>query len=270
MKKYLIALDLEGVGGVLGIPYSGLKKESDEWYQARAQAVLEVNTVAKALFDTDASLVALWDNHGGGNNLDYSLLDERIELVVPDKSKIRQAFAENYGFDAMYFLGYHAMEGTIGAVLAHTFNSSEIQYMKINGKLVGEIEIDKYYAGENGYAPVFFAGDDKACLEARTAIPGIVTVETKKGLSRNKAILKDNDSLLPELYEKAKLATGVKTNPEKLSFPLVFEIRYTRMETAETAFLEAKAVGVNATYVGDAHTVLFVVENIKQFDIIRC
>lgn len=268
--KYLIALDLEGVGGVVGVPYSGLKKDSEAWYQARAQAVLEVNAVAKALFDTGASLVALWDNHGGGGNLDYSLLDERIELVVPDKTKIRQAFGKDYGFDAMFFLGYHAMEGTIGAVLAHTFNSNEIQYMKINGKLVGEIEIDKCYAGENGYAPVFFAGDDKACLEAHAAIPGIVTVETKKGLSRNKAIFKDNESLLSEIYEKAKLATKAETEVQKFRFPLAFEVRYTRMETAEKALHEALSDGVVASYQGDAHTVLFVVENIRQFDAIRC
>ena len=86
--KYLIALDLEGVGGVVGVPYSGLKKESDGWYQARAQAVLEVNAVARALFDTGAELVALWDNHGGGGNLDYSLLDERIELVFPVRASL--------------------------------------------------------------------------------------------------------------------------------------------------------------------------------------
>ncbi len=268
--KYLIALDLEGVGGVVGVPYSGLKRESDGWYQARAQAVLEVNTVAKALFDTGAELVALWDNHGGGGNLDYSLLDERIELIVPDKSKVRQAFAENYGFDAMYFLGYHAMDGTVGAVLAHTFNSSEVQYFKINGKLVGEIEIDKYYAGENGYAPVFFAGDDKACREARSVIPGIITVETKQGLSRNKAILRENDSLLAEIYEKAKLAANIRIEPEAFSFPFAFEVRYTRMESAEKALEEARADGVVCFYTEDAHTVNFIIENIKQFDSIRC
>ena len=268
--KYLIALDLEGVGGVVGVPYSGLKKESDGWYQARAQAVLEVNTVARALFDTGAELVALWDNHGGGGNLDYSLLDERIELITPDRSKVRQGFAENYGFDAMYFLGYHAMEGTLGAVLAHTFNSSEIQYFKINGKSVGEIGIDKCYAGENGYAPVFFAGDDKACLEARTEIPGIITVETKKGISRNKAVFRDNDDLLAEIYEKAKLAANLRLQPERFAFPFSFEVRYTRMETAELAINEARDMGVVCYYSCDAHTVCYLVENINHFDKIRC
>lgn len=268
--KYLIALDLEGVGGVVGVPYSGLKKESDGWYQARAQAVLEVNAVARALFDTGAELVALWDNHGGGGNLDYSLLDERIELVFPDRTQVRQAFAQHYGFDAMYFLGYHAMEGTLGAVLAHTFNSSEIQYFKINGKPVGEIEIDRYYAGENGYSPVFFAGDDKACQEARGAIPEIITVETKKGISRNKAELRDNESLLEEIYEKAKLAASIRIEPKGFSFPFSFEVRYTRMETAEKALEEARADGTVCFYSEDAHTVNFIIENIRQFDSVRC
>ena len=268
--RYLIALDLEGVGGVVGVPYSGLSKESDGWYQARAQAVLEVNTVAKALFDTGAELVALWDNHGGGGNLDYSLLDERIELITPDRKKIRQAFGKDYGFDAMYYLGYHAMDGTVGAVLAHTFNSSEIQYFKINDRCVGEIEIDRCYAAENGYSPVFFAGDDKACREAEAAIPGIIIVETKKGLSRNKAILRDNESLLAEIYEKAKLAASLKIEPRGFTFPHSFEVRYTRMETAEKALLEAQEMGVECSYSKDAHTVLFKIQTVEQFDAVRC
>jgi len=265
--KYLIALDLEGVGGVVGVPYSGLTKESEAWYQAREQAVLEVNCVARALFDTGAELVALWDNHGGGENLDYSQLDERIKLVLRDKSKLRQTFTEDYGFDAMYFIGYHAMEGTIGAVLAHSWNSSKFQYFKINGKPAGEIVMDKYFAAENGYAPVFFAGDDKACLEAREAVPGIITVETKKGISRNKAIFRPNDELLPKLYEKAKLAAKLTPEPEKLLFPIRLEVRYTRMEDAEKALEAGLAMGIRCRYENDAHTVIYRLENINQLDV---
>ena len=249
--KYLIALDLEGVGGVVGAPYSGLKKESEEWYKARAQAILEVNTVAKALFDTGAELVALWDNHAGGGNLEYSLLDERIELIVPDNSELRQSFAKKFGFDAMYILGYHAMEGTVAAVLAHTFNSNKFQYFKINSRPVGEIAIDSYMAAENGYALTFLSGDDKACLEAKNTVPGIITVETKKGISRNKAILRSNEELLSRLYEKAKLAATLRLEPQKLEFPLRFEIRYTRMEDAEKAIEVLKANGEDAYIIGE-------------------
>ena len=267
--KYLIALDLEGVGGVVGEAYTGLVKESAGWYQARGQAVLEVNVVAKALFDEGAELVALWDNHGGGGNLDYSLLDGRIEVIKPDVSQIRQSFAKSYGFDAMYFIGYHAMEGTVGAVLSHTFNSNAVQYFKINGRLIGEIGVDKFMAGENGYAPVFFSGDDKACAEAKAEIPGIVTYETKKGLSRNSAILKDNGELLPALYEMARLAARVKLKPERLQFPLSFEVRYTRMEDAEKGIRKGEALGVKCGYACDAHTVLYELENLEQFDKVR-
>ena len=267
--KYLIALDLEGVGGVVGVPYSGLVKQSEEWQKARAQAVLEVNAVSKALFDTGAELVALWDNHGGGGNLDYSALDKRIELIIPDNSKLRQSFAKERGFDAMFLMGYHAMEGTIGAVLSHTFDSNKIQYFKINGKEIGEIAVDKYMAAENGYSPVFFSGDDKACREARETVTGIITVETKKGISRNKATFKDDEKLLSELYEKAKLAANVKLEPQKLEFPLNFEIRYTRMEDAEKGLLAAISEGISCRYEKDAHTVRYTVKNINQFDRVR-
>ena len=128
--NYLIALDLEGVGGVVGVPYEGLGKDSEQWKVARAQAILEVNAVARALFDTGADRVVLWDNHGGGGNLEYEKLDGRIELIERVAPGIRQAFAKDYGFDAMYFLGYHAMEGTVGAVLAHTWSSKDIQFIK--------------------------------------------------------------------------------------------------------------------------------------------
>ena len=231
--------------------------------------MLKVNTVARALFDTGAEFVALWDNHGGGGNLDYSLLDKRIELIVPDNSKIRQSFAKDYGFDAIYFIGYHAMEGTVGAVLSHTWNSSKFQYFKINGKPAGEFKMDAYLAAENGYSPVFFSGDDKACAEAKAHIPEIVTVETKKGISRNKAIFRDNEGLLSELYEKAKLATALRVEAKKLEFPLTFEIRYTRMEDAENALNISLSEGMKCYYNGDAHTVLYIVEKLSQFDRLR-
>ena len=49
-KRVLLALDLEGVNNVIGEPYSGLGKETEQWYVAREQAVIEVNAAAEALF----------------------------------------------------------------------------------------------------------------------------------------------------------------------------------------------------------------------------
>ena len=265
--NYLIALDLEGVGGVVGVPYEGLGKNSDEWRKARAQAILEVNAVARALFETDADRVVLWDNHGGGGNLEYEKLDGRIEVVDRVAAGIRQAFAKDYGFDAMYFLGYHAMEGTVGAVLAHTWSSKDIQFIKVNLKPVCEAELDGYYAAEQGYSPVFFAGDDKANQQAKECFPEIITVETKKALTRNSAIFRDNDELLSEIYERAKAAASLRPEPKKLEFPSVVEVRYTRMERAAERLEFLQKNGVKSFYSTDAHTVFSIVRNIEEFSL---
>ena len=42
------------------------------------------------------------------------------------------------------------------------------------------------------------------------------------------------------------------------------------METAEKALEEAREKGIAASYTEDAHTVLFVIENIEAFDSVRC
>ena len=50
-KRILIALDLEGVNNVAGEPYMALSKQTEQWFVAREQAIVEVNAAAEALFD---------------------------------------------------------------------------------------------------------------------------------------------------------------------------------------------------------------------------
>ena len=182
-KKILIALDLEGVNNVKGVPYEALSKGTDEWKIAKAQAVLEINAAAEALFAAGAEKVDLWDNHGGGHNIDKADLDPRVILLDPDLSKPRMYFADDY--DCICYFGYHAMEGTLGGVLAHTMSSKTVQYYKLNGKYIGEIDMDAYIAASHGKPSVFFAGGNIACAQAKRAVPSIVTVTTKHEISRN-------------------------------------------------------------------------------------
>ena len=142
--EYLIAMDLEGIHGVVGRPYSGLSKGSDAHIQACENALKEVNTAIRALFDQGADKVVFWDNHGGGGNLDPAQIDSRAIQVCPKGEPYRFDFVNGYHFDGILLMGYHSREGTLGGVLAHTYNSSKIQYVKLDGKPMGEIEIDSY------------------------------------------------------------------------------------------------------------------------------
>ena len=268
-KRILFALDLEGVNNVVGTPYSGLVKGCEQWEIARRQAALEVNVAAEALFDNGARGVALWDNHGGGGNIDPDDLDSRIELINCDNSRPRMYFADD--FDAVFFFGYHAMEGTLGGVLAHTMNSNCNQFYKLNGTYIGEIDIDAYIAASHGKPSCLFVGGDIACAQAERAVPGIVTVVTKRELARNEAIFRDNAELVEDIKRGAIEALGSPALMTVLNYPAKMEKSFKRTEDAAAHLDRVRGLGLVADYIDDdilgkdAHTVESQINNIAEF-----
>lgn len=272
-KRVLIALDLEGVNNVAGEPYSGLVRGCEQWKVACCQAALEVNAAASALFEIGVETVGLWDNHGGGGNINPDDLDERIIFHSVDNSLPRMSFAVNE-YDCIYFFGYHAMEGTLGGVLAHTMSSVSVQHYKINGKYVGEIDMDAAIASEHGIVPSLFVGGNIACAQAKKAVPGIVTVETKEELSRNKAIFRNNSELFEDIKKGAVNAASAKVKPAINKYPFTFEKSFKRVEDAEKYITAIRNFGIDTDYVPDeilgknAHSVESTVNNIDEF--IKC
>ena len=270
-KRILLLCDLEGVNHVVGVPYEGLAKGTDQWEIARRQAALELNAAADALFAAGAETVALWDNHGGGGNIELTDLDERITVVVPQG--LRLSFAKD-AYDCVCFFGYHAMEGTLGGVLAHTMNSKAVQYYKLNGKYIGEVDMDAAIAASHGMPSCFFAGGNIACTQAERAVEGIVTVVTKTELSRNEAVFRDNEELLAEIRCKIAEAVQKQATPKPLQFPVVMEKSFKRVEDAAAYLARLRSLGIEADYPEDdilgkdAHTVSAVAGDMETF--IRC
>ena len=269
-KRILLALDLEGVNYVVGEPYKGLFAGSEQWDVARRQAVKEINAAADALFRAGAEVVALWDNHSGGGNVIAEDLDGRITLLNPDLSKPRMYFADGK-YDVICFFGYHAMEGTYGGVLAHTMNSTTVQYYKINGKYVGEVDIDGYIAASHDIPTCFFCGGDIACAQAKRALPDIVTVTTKTEQGRNKAVFRENEQLLSEIAEKIVLAVTKDVKPSKLEFPCVMEKSLKRVEDAERYLQRYRSYGLDADHLEDevlgkdGHTIVVRLQTAEEF-----
>ena len=272
-KRVLISLDLEGVNNVIGEPYSGLHRDTDQWRIARAQAVLEVNAAAEALFDAGVEKVGLWDGHGGGNNIDPAELDDRISFECVDPKLPRFYFADG-NYDCICYFGYHTMEGTLGGVLAHTMNSKCVQYYKLNGCYIGEVDMDAYIAAEKGMPSRFFAGGDIACKQAKRAVKEMVTVTTKKELSRNEAIFRDNEELFADIKRDIVLAVNTAAEPHRLQFPATFEKSFKRVEDASKYLTQLRAVDICADYPDDemlgkdAHTVVSTIHNIDE--LIKC
>lgn len=268
-RRILLLLDLEGVNRVVGEPYMGLSKGTAQWQVAVEQAPLEINAAAEALFAAGVETVGFWDNHGGGDNVDVTRLDPRIVVHKPDRTLPRMYFAKD-AYDGVCFFGYHTMEGTLGGVLAHTMNSKANQYYKLNGRYIGEVDMDAYIAAEHGIPALFFAAGDIACAQARRAVPHMVTVTTKYEKSRNAADFRDNAELLAEIRQKITEAMAQEALPHRLTFPAVFEKSYKRVEDAALYLERLHRLGIAAEHPADdilgrdAHTVVSTVNNIEE------
>jgi len=265
-KQYLVNVDLEGIHGIVGEPYKTLTASFD-YKDSAVNAVKEINTVVKALFEKGAEKVVVWDNHGGSENLDYSTIDPRAEIISKNTERKfgRFWFSEGYDFDGLILLGYHAREGTFGGVLAHTFSSTSIQYYKLNGTPIGEIEYDSYIAGSYGFPTLLVASDDVALNQISDFLPDTKKVITKYGKNRNEAEFIDEDKYLDDLYKATLEAVDLTPELKKLEFPCVFEARYTRIEDGIKKYNALKKLGLETEYGEDAHVVITKLYNYTDF-----
>lgn len=267
MKQYLIAVDLEGVHGVVGERFDKLLSGHTDYAEAVEAATHEINAAVRALYDCGAGLVAVWDNHGGGGNLDFSKIDPRVTKIEARGEKYRFDFVKNFDFSAILFIGYHAMEGTPDAVLAHTFSSTNIQYVKLDGTPVGELAIDTYICDGYGIKPIFIASDDVCIREMLGIREDISAVVTKEGRGRNRAVLRERSEVLADVYDGVRRAVELGGG---YAFPFPaggaeLEVRYTRAETAEDIYAATLARGeIPVSYGCDTHTLVFRVSRANQ------
>lgn len=263
--KFIIACDLEGIHGVVGEPYMTLTESAD--YQTAIEgAVLEIDTAARALYDCGATEVLVWDNHGKNQNIDFSRLRERVTKVDGRSGKWRWDFAKNADIKGVVFLGYHAKEGTPNGVLAHTFSSKVIQYVKLNGEAIGELYADSRACAKLGIKPMFHASDDVCVREMEAICPWVETVVTKIGKGRNQAELRGREEVLPEIYRGVCRAVEHLADPYECPFPekAHLEVRYTRAERADAILQKAIDTGIPVMRGDDTHILHFEVSAPNQ------
>ena len=235
--RFFIGVDCEGAACVVGEPHKGLKDSVNYPFAAR-QAALEADAAARALFDWGAEEVIVWDNHGSGVNLDYSLLDPRCKILLGSGCKTRFPGIDG-SFDGVLFIGYHAREGTSNAVLAHTYSSLAFQSYQINGMEVGEMEIDGAFAGKHGVPVIFVSSDDKCVSQAKERFPWAETVTTKESLGWNMALSLHPQAAADTIYQGVQKACArlSQMEPFEIKEPLSVAIRFKRMDDAAAASL---------------------------------
>jgi D-amino peptidase len=203
MKIYIF-VDMEGISGISGSDF--VKPDGPHYAEGRRYYTWDVNACARGCFEGGAKTVIVRDGHGGGDHLLWDELDNRLELVQGNDGGIR--FPGIDGCDGLILVGYHAMAGTRGALLEHSYSSATIQNLWLNGRRVGEIGIDASIAAEHGVRTILVTGDDYACREAGKWIPGVKTCVVKWGLTCQGAHLLSKDEAHRRIHEAAAAATA--------------------------------------------------------------
>ncbi|ACN15105.1 DppA1 [Desulforapulum autotrophicum HRM2] len=224
--KFVIAVDCEGPACVVGNPGKALSASSDFMF-ARKQATFETNAAASALFDAGADQVIVWDSHGQGINLLIDDLDPRCQILLGKGFRSRFPGLDKT-FTGVLMIGYHAMEGTKDAVLAHTYSSDAYKNIRVNGQTVGEMALDASVAGEMDVPLIFVASDNHGCDEALKSMPWIETIATKIGLGRNCALSKHPQMAQAEIYAGVQRAIKNISRMEPFRFnpPIRVEIQF--------------------------------------------
>lgn len=263
MNLYIM-VDIEGISGI----YSPDQAYPDGSRRAEARELMtaDVNACVDAAKEAGVDKIYVRDCHGGSYTLIYEKLSENADFCVCGyMGEPRLTGAENC--DAVILLGYHAMAGTLGGTLEHTFNSKTIQNYWLNGKKIGEAEFDALYAGEMGLPVIMGSGDDKFCEEFSEFLPDSVACEVKRGMTWNGAIMLNPKKARTKIAECTKEAVQRfkegKIKPHTLPAPLTL-----RVELCERGILPFVG-GDNRRKIIDGRTYEITANSVRELFAIR-
>lgn len=235
MKIY-IHTDLEGVTGIDDVEQRDFEKK-DIYRESCEKLMLDVNAAVAGAFDGGVDHVAVADGHAGlrRQNFIMEMLDERAEYDARPNEKWWGILDESYA--GTYFVGAHAMAGTINGFLDHTQSSVTIFNWYINGRRVGELAQWALVAGAVGVPMLMVSGDEAACAEARAFFNPVQTAAVKQGVGRSRAIAYPADEARARIREAARKAIELvgKAKPYKPICPREIKIQYSRTDYADAA-----------------------------------
>lgn len=227
MKIYIF-VDLEGISGISCRKYINSDEgRPDLIALGRRYMADDTNACIEGCFRGGATEVIVKDGHGTASNMTREQIDPRADFIDGATPGIR--FADMDGADGIILLGYHAMAGTQAAVLEHTYNSTLIQNIWLNGKKAGEVAIDAAIAAEHNIPVIMVSGDDKVCAETKDWLPeGVVTCEVKKSFSTNGVRMPSLQKTHALITQKAEEAVrNAKNIPMlKLDYPVAFRVEH--------------------------------------------
>jgi D-amino peptidase len=252
--KFFILTDLEGVVGVDKFTQTRVKGVGEPKVPGMKQLAREVNACIAGIRDVvPEAEIDVWDGHGPGGLIPEDVIGGRY---IRGSEK---PYFNLQGFDAMLFVGQHAMAGTICAPLCHTYSSLNIQHYKLNGVFIGEFGARALLAGYQGVPTIYLSGDDKAASEARNFIPEIETTIVKLGTGLESAVHQDADVACAMIRRDAAHAvTRRKSIPPFTGIRPPYQLEIRRYAPYDNIRKDAERI--------DERTILLSADSVLNFD----
>lgn len=204
--KILIAADMEGISGV--VHWDHVDPAHAEYARFRRLMTGDVNAAIRGAYDGGAGQVAVADGHSHGRNILIEELDPRAVLNSGSPSPLSMVQGCDAGVSAAMFVGYHARVGSQNGILDHTWSSSTIGDVRLNGQLIGETGMNAAVCGHFGVPVILVSGDQTVCAEAATLLGPVETVVVKQASGRMAAECLSPEVAQLKIYEGAKLAVS--------------------------------------------------------------
>jgi D-amino peptidase len=207
--RVFVSADMEGVAGIARDeqtdPSSPLHPAS------RHLLTQEVNAAIEGALQAGVQEVVVSDGHWTCVNVLPEELHPRAELVSGYPRRLYMGAGMGPGFDAAFFVGYHAAVGTPDAVLDHSYADGRVVHqVRVGGVPQSEGSLTGYFCGTFDCPVALFTGDAAAVSQMHELVLEVEGVVVKEGLGRQAA-----RSLHPQVA-RDRIRTGAARAIERL------------------------------------------------------
>jgi D-amino peptidase len=236
---------MEGITGV--VHWDQVDPSNSEYGRLRRVMTGDVNAAIRGACDGGAEMVIVADGHGSGRNILIEELDPRAHLNCGSPSPLAMVQGADSGVSAAMFVGYHARVGSPNAILDHTWSSSCVANVWLNGRLMGEIGMNAAVCGQFGVPVILVTGDQTACAEAAELLGPVETAVVKQASGRMAAECLPPEMAQAKIQAAACLAVrrfvaGQSPVPMCLEQPVRLVIEWVGSEMADRATLLPNAL----------------------------
>jgi D-amino peptidase len=169
-------------------------------------------------------------------------LSPEAHLIAGSPSPLSMMQGVDQSVDGVFFVGYHARNGSSNAILDHTWSSLAVANVWLNDELTGEYGLNAAVAGHFGVPVLMVSGDQTACAQVAEQLGDIESAVVKHAVGRYSAECLSPQEAQMQIYGAARraverLAAGNAPAAYVVSRPVEIRIEFFASQMADHAVL---------------------------------